>query len=279
MNREVECDIQYAKRIMNGDWYQLGYGRLYYCSNENLAELFRNFSVEGKDVLTVLASSDQLFHTYYHGARSVDSFDINKLTKYYYYLRRWIIDYFSTYYPDEEFFENPKYLRSVLEKVECADEDEDKAFQFWNLYTHVFSIRDTSKLYFYSNPDTNKISDIQMLKERLDGKKLTFYHQDLCDEVYSKKKYDIIITSNILEYYGNSPMKLMRCRDNLNSLLKEDGMVVCSYMMDHSKSYERDVFIPRFCCYEFLNDYEENDYSMNLACGYTYKKRVLTKNS
>ena len=66
------------------------YGRLYFCSNEPLELLFNNFSVEGKDVLTVLGSSDQLFHTIDRGANSVDTFDRNPYTKYYYYLRSYV---------------------------------------------------------------------------------------------------------------------------------------------------------------------------------------------
>ena len=49
---------------------------LYNKSNKNLYELFKQNNIHGKDVLSVLASSDQLFSCYANGAKSVDTFII-----------------------------------------------------------------------------------------------------------------------------------------------------------------------------------------------------------
>ena len=89
----VECinyDVKQAINIMRGFHSKIDdfHDRLYFNSNEDLDALLSKFDFRDKDILTVLASSDQLFYFYDKGARIVDTFDINKLTFYYYFLRK-----------------------------------------------------------------------------------------------------------------------------------------------------------------------------------------------
>ncbi len=110
------------------------FSKVYHSSNESLDDLFSCFSLKNKDVLTVLLSSDQLFYALSGGARSVETFDTNHLTKYYYYLRRWTILYQNHFYPSLRMFRNHRVLYSLLDKVDCMSDEEKKAFLFWKSY-------------------------------------------------------------------------------------------------------------------------------------------------
>jgi len=110
----------------------LDYARIYTRSNENLPALFSNFSVKDKDVLTVLASSNQYFSAYYLGAKSVDTFDVNYLAEFYWYLRYWLIEYKNTYFFDKEEIKRSNcWLRNSLNCVTCRSEGESRAYRYW----------------------------------------------------------------------------------------------------------------------------------------------------
>ena len=76
---------------------------IYKGTNENLKDIFSKYDVKDKDVLTVLASSDQALACYYCGAKTIDAFDRSYLTLYYYYLRKWLILYKNELYPNYKF--------------------------------------------------------------------------------------------------------------------------------------------------------------------------------
>ena len=61
------------------------YDYIYTRTNENLNLLLKDIEVKNKKVLTVLASSDQLFYFLLKNAKEVETFDINVLTKYFFY--------------------------------------------------------------------------------------------------------------------------------------------------------------------------------------------------
>ena len=82
--------------------YSPMYNKIYFNTNEDLASLFNNIDIENKDVLTVLGSGDQSFYCYENDANSVDIFDVNRLSIYYYYLRIWVIENLNTFYPNAD---------------------------------------------------------------------------------------------------------------------------------------------------------------------------------
>ena len=110
------------------------YGPVYPYSNENLDKLFSCVDVCGKDVLTVASSGDHAFYSYNNGANRVDLFDINILTKYYYYLRMWVIKYFDNFYfdnyklskKDESIRNTKREDEFTLSHIDDFDEEEEK---------------------------------------------------------------------------------------------------------------------------------------------------------
>ena len=72
--------------------------KMYSQTNEDLDALFCNFDFNNKEVLSVLASSDQMLNCYYMGAKNVDTFDKNERAAYYYYFRKWFINNYNDVY-------------------------------------------------------------------------------------------------------------------------------------------------------------------------------------
>lgn len=257
-------DVYVASKLVDGKRVD-NYDKLYYSTNENLDELFKYVDVKDKDVLTVLSSSDQYFYCLFNDARSVDSYDINKLTKYYYYLRLWGIKYLDLFYPSEDLFKNHIYIYELLKLVDCNDKSEEEAYMFWNSYIRKVFPFDNKNLFYVGSKKTG-ISDTTKLIESIDKNKFSFYNSDI-KNINSNKKYDVIITSNILEYCSSDTTRIIR--DKLDSLLNEDGIIVCSNIM-YRYSSGNGVFREKFTCREL-------PYVDNYPLGYVYKKNVNKK--
>ena len=261
----VECinyDVKQAINIMRGFHSKIDdfHDRLYFNSNEDLDALLSKFDFRDKDILTVLASSDQLFYFYDKGARIVDTFDINKLTFYYYFLRKWIIEYKNRYYPRNKI--TGKMLNNIISKVCVKSEEEERAVSFWkriinsyytNLIMDLFIVDDDIK--------KNENSNIKTIKKKLKSTNLNFYNMDITGYIDLDKKYDVIYKSNISDYVSYSD--LVRFRDNLYKLLKDDGIIISSNL-----SY--DIYYPNeFGVFSELFNYKLLDNDM----GFVYTKK------
>ena len=268
---DAECasDISFVREKNNH------YDKIYFQSNESLNPLFQNFSVEGKDVLSVLASGDQMFYSYQEGAKSVDTFDINKLTYYYYYLRKWSILYFNQYYPPvNDLVHSHQFLYDVFKKSELFSLEDQDAFSFWKDYTSkTLGFQNEELFYLSSNGDSNEIKDLTKLKEILKKNPLSFQHIDISKEFPITKKYDVIILSNILEYLNFMDIDFHQLKSNLNELLNDDGIIICSHLM-HRVGLEKNIFKDTFDYHEFPY-YRKKSIIKNLESplGYSYTKK------
>ena len=254
-------NIEYTKKVIIGDVDGV-HNRIYYSSNEDLKNLLARVYMKDKKVLTVLASSDQLFHIYEKKPLSVDTFDINCLTKYYYYLRKWAILYKDEYYFNVFSNEN---IYNLLCKVRVHDEEEEEAYNYWSRYIGAIPYFLTNDLFYYSsNAERNKIKDLKELKQALLEYKFNFKCMDISKD-RNDSKYDIIIVSNILEYYDFCD-QFDDIRDNLHSMLNEDGKIITTnYMHTRPSVYELRSFIEKFQYFDIF----DSDYKI----GTTYKKR------
>lgn len=236
----LSCTIGQGKMVE-------GFKNIYYKTNEDLISLCLSVDFYQKDVLSVLASSDQVFCARILDAKSVDTFDFNRLTLYYYYLRIWSIKYKNSLYP--QIYNGNKWLKELLKLVKPENELEDMALLFFT--KHAKHNTDLTKLF----SDINREQDGTVLYDKpkdLEGctsSKLTYHHISLFEYFDLKKQYDIVMISNILEWaYGNKE-KLIIARDNLNRLLRKNGSVICSLLMHSPKSQldlEEEIFKENF---------------------------------
>ena len=130
--KSLEKDLELARYILDDteDCFDtLDSDRLYLRSNEPLEFIFSQFDFSSKDVFSVLASSDQVFSFYQNGANSVDTFDIHRLTEYYYYLRLWCLREYQNSFPYE--FSNSS-LKQVLSFTFPDFPEGVQAKKFWS---------------------------------------------------------------------------------------------------------------------------------------------------
>ena len=101
------------------------------------------------------------------------------------------------------------------------------------------------------------------------------------DKVDINKKYDLVIVSNMLEYLEGNVESLVRVRNNLEKLLKDDGQVICSFIVnDHLCDrflVEKEVFTDGNLEFENYYKYYEPLIGKNNEAGYSYKLKRTKK--
>lgn len=242
------------------------YYTIYFNSNERLKEIFSKIDVYDKDVLTVVGSGDQVFYSFYNGARSVDMFDKNKLSIHYYYLRTWVIKYLDKFYPSKL---NKKYIKTLLKIVKPHTKEERDSLRFWKIYIKIFTDEDTEELFSYSRKNKiNTIRNLSLIKKRIENDDVCFYNVDISKKVDIKKKYDIIFTSNIVDYLLFDEKLLRLYRDNLDSLLKNGGIIVrCHVLKGVNTNLEKRLFLEKF----YSNDIPSKTNKKSIGFVYTKK--------
>lgn len=266
-------DAIYCLSIINGFIEsRRGIGKIYRNTNENLSIILSNYDFRNKDVLSVLASSDQVFASYYLGASNVDTFDSNILTYYYYFLKKWtILKTGKPYIPAS----NDELLEII--KIDSNMEEEIKASYFWKyVLTNVNSSLYYSNL-FYKEPILYKLpyeNDINYLKKIIIDKKLNYNKFDLFKPLYVDKKYQIIILSNMLEYLYDSEENINMhniAAKNIYNLLEDDGIAISSNIIDYK--YKGNPIFEKYLEYIEGPIARSNIYDTNKPICYIYRKR------
>lgn len=268
----IDEDILYTEKIMAAHLFENQMGdedRIYYSSNENINKIIEKIDINNKNVLSVLGSGDQAFHLYNKGASVVDVFDNNKLTIYYYYLRRWIIIYINSFYPDLNKF-SIEYIKDILLKVKPNTLEEKDALNYWNKFVSKFTNSSLKSIFhFPANCDLkrNTINDIEELKNKITNDNFSFYCEDFSWNINIDKSYDLIYISNIPEwiyhFQGNIHMEIFKY--NLMRLLNDNGVVLGTNITLYEPSYSmRKIFRDDFYLRYIIDG--------NRTIGYQYSK-------
>ena len=255
-------DYLASRIIMSGKNID-GYDRVYYRINEDMVDEFLSIDFNDKEVLSVLASSDQVFMFRALDAKKVDTFDFNRLTMYYYFLRKWSIKYMNSLYP---VLDN-NWISILLSKVEVTNKNEKRALLFFKEH-----LKNNSNFnnFFYDidlQPEGASLFTSAKMANNFVDDDLTFFNLDLFKEnsYLIFNKYDYIYISNILDWARNDDKKIKNAKENLYSYLKDNGLIICSNLVNRdmsSFSNERKIFD---CDFEF--------YSFPNSRGYVYKKK------
>ena len=80
-------EFDYFKKIMSfsskKDLYNNYFCWIYPFTNENIKGYYELFDFEDKDILCVTSSGDHVINSIFKGAKNIDAFDQNILSKYY----------------------------------------------------------------------------------------------------------------------------------------------------------------------------------------------------
>lgn len=222
-------DEKLAIDICNNRIGFVPFKRIYTTSNEQLDAVFRGFDLKDKDILSVLGSSDHVFSEYYLGAKSVTAFDVNELTKYYYYLRKWSLIYRGV---DVPYGNSKEWFLELLNEVSTKSELEEEALSFWK-YLNRKASSYTSKLFMGGISFNRRVpyeNDLDCMTSIIEDRDIDFSKINVFDFFDYDRTFDVVVLSNILDY-ASTPAALATCRDNLVDHLSDNGIVICSYVL------------------------------------------------
>ena len=240
---------------------------VFYSTNEDIKELIKYFDLKDKSVLSVLASGDQALHLLNSGAGKVDVFDKNSLTLYYFYLRIWTIRYMNRFYPDIHL--NYDFVKELLQRVVPENSDEENAYNYWKTILKSKYRKRLSKLIYKSGEADSHIYDLDYLKDRLENYNFKFNSIDITEDCDFEEKYDVIYTSNIVDWIKYDSSLVKKYRDNLYNGLKDNGIVISSLMTSDSIN-EIGIFEEKF---KFCPLKKKDGKEICCAPGYSFVKR------
>lgn len=224
----------------------------YQFTNEQLDAYYSQIDLKDKDVLTVCGSGDQVICALLNGAKKVDTFDTNKLTYYYLFLKISAIkalDYIdflelmNLYCRNSNRKEYYKNIRDLIPKEdikmfwdEFFKENEDLFPAFFlgghnnKNFTHYeavdnISLNENKSRILYLNE-----MEFQKAKTKLNNNNISFKNIDLLDvNTDFNNKYDFINCSNIAFYITDKNELINLFKDIIDNNLNENGAILLNY--------------------------------------------------
>lgn len=264
---DISLDVCRSGDVINGASYY-NCRHIYFRTNERLNDLFSNFDVNDKKVLSVIGSGDQAFYAYDRGAESVDLFDKNKITIYYYYLRVWLIKYLDMFYFDKEI--SVSFLNHLLDLVKPETQIEIDTHRYWSEMIRLYGCNINYLFMCKNNLEDYAIRDVSKIKKKIDYIP-NFYNIDIASDIDISHTYDVIIKSNITDHLNADYNKFIKYRNNLNNLLNSGGIVVSSNVLTSRISpLEEKIFSE---CFDIYPMDDVSDYSSITSPGFIYVKK------
>lgn len=227
------------------------YSVLYNFATEDIASYITSFnSIE--NYLTVCASGDQVINAIIYGAKNIDTFDINFLSKHALILKlssikclnsNDIVKLFTTY--------DPKLLEKVISNTDIMVQ------QFWESIFKEYRTDIVGEFFGEYKIPENTIYDInpylipnnlEQLKSLLDSININFIESDLYSlPKFLKNKYDAINLSNIYEYlnfdtqvnFENAKQFYDFITQQLVPYLNNNGTILLCYLYAFSKKTKK----------------------------------------
>ncbi len=261
----VEKDANEALKIINSKdktTYNK-YCSIYPFTTENIAGYFNKENIENKDILTVGSSGDHVFNAKLFGAKSIEIFDINKLSKYYVILKNSGIkclnyECFLDFFVKNKFFikQNKNAFNIEIYKY-FRDDLPDHIRLFWDILfaeNNRFKLRNSPL--FYEEIGISEIKgfnnylkeeNFYTLKNNIDNTPINFLDVNIKNLPNClNKSFDTIYLSNIYEclFEEKEPLKALRnIIYKLNKSLKNDGKIYIAYIYNVVSCYYGEKYI------------------------------------
>ena len=160
---ELDKDIKMALKILYNEPLTIEemnfYNKIYPWSNENINAYYNYYDLTNKNALCITSSGDHLLYAIAAGAKDIDAFDMNRLSKYYSALKIALIlaydekNFFKHFTNKHNHFISNKINLNNIKYFLCED-----YFIFWEelLNTKAFKI------------EKNKNQDLKLIYKVLD---------------------------------------------------------------------------------------------------------------
>ncbi len=255
-------DIIAAIRLMQDEYTKVDtskYNKIYLFTNENVYAMTKKLSLYGTDVLTVCSSGDHIFNFLLEGVSNIETFDINILAEYIFYLKKAAIEVLS-YKEFLDFFFSKNIInknvlsKDVYNKIKVNIQDE-RIKVFWDYLLFNFDNKKIIKNLFAESPLNKKTiisynkylsseASYNLLKAILrNTPKINFYNIDILTKVPPlNRKIDFLYLSNILGaiYSNNNKYYLEHLKKvilNLSNIIKEGGNIGLCYLYCYLDNY------------------------------------------
>lgn len=272
---DLASAIQASKDIMSTSdevlFNRRGFSRFdrsYFSTSENIKAYLDNVSFNKGKALSVLASGDQVFNLICKGVNDIDTFDINELAYFTFYLRRALMLRFPSkgafVNAQQDFLSNSSTsFQNIYSSLPSLREfiPADVYLYFEELLKfNIFKNRGFSSLFYKlyrgcgSNYDKFNLymQDKEAFKKLVDGvakAKISFIPGDIRvirDRL--DKTYDIMLFSNIVDYNFllNHLFEVIKFKEFLASFdanLASDGVII-NYLMSQNSEGLTDFNLP-----------------------------------
>lgn len=260
----IQNDIECAFKAMNREvrtYIGNPDSTVYATTNEHIYD-YRHLFENRKNMLSVIASGDQIFNAMLAGVESIDAFDLSRFPKYFLYLKKAAIqsltqeEYIKFFYEKHsrdsycDTYFSYRYLSKIRPRLE------GEALLFWDaLFKKCDWYRIQNRLctgltvpyeIMMKNNEYLRNSDYFKLRAILKDIEINFKTGDIMDLAASyTDEYDLIYLSNIHQYIGPAGLKYI----SKNLKLSPEGVMILGkfYNSSHTKpSHYCDVDLRRF---------------------------------
>ena len=258
MNINLDEAIEESIKMLYGYVPKQGYTRNYFYTTERIKSYLLASKKRNGKAISILGSGDQVLNMASLGINDFDVFDINYLTYFHFYLKRaFILNYGCNEFL--EFSQKNFYLYSIKNFAKYLKILEPylpkDVFLYYqtlvnNLYSKSLICNGLLSLYrnndiFYNplnNMYANTFNRYEIAQDSLQDLKIRFHFLDARDLPEKlNDKYDLIILSNVVEYFGTEKELLnyeqfLKYLNSYQKLLNEDGVLI-NYFYHLDKNY------------------------------------------
>ena len=239
----IEERIDLAKKEILDTSNIVTFNRLYCFTTENINGYIDRFNLEGKSLLTVGSSSDQVLNAHFLGCNDITLIDINEFTKDFFYLKKAAIEnlnykqFFKFMSLEGTIIKNRKSFNVKTLKKIIVHIDDDEAKQFWQELVENFNSKEIKKLFTPDVPFTYELKELNnylqdeesyhKIKKTIKNLKPTFITANIYNYEL-KRNYDNIFLSNVADYNEvDETFKLYtRLKENINA----GGSILIAYL-------------------------------------------------
>lgn len=242
-----------GNNVYNGDKFHSFYHYIYPFTTENISGYIDLFNLRDKSLMCVGSSGDQVINAIGSGCTDISVVDINPFCRYYYYLKMVGILYleldeflyFFRYKDYPEVFKDNRdvFDKDIFNKIKVNLRYVDfESYLFWDeLFSNYNGVTIRRRMFSYDEERSSMLrymnrylgsnisyNDIRNLIKKVN---LEFIHSNLFDCSFDRY-FDNIWLSNVCCYLNYDEMDVLFNR--MNMFLKDDGMMLFSYLYDYT---------------------------------------------